>query len=119
LAQQIAVRLPFIERWAIMQLENIGYGRMNWKSSFKDTSSDFGELSRAVDMATAKGMAVSLYNFPLCSVPAGYRRLAPATISDWKNKHEDFCDGCSARGECGGFFEWYDHRHGFSQLGAL
>lgn len=119
LAEQVSIRLPFIERWAIMHLENIGFGRMNWKSSFKDTSADFGSLGRAIDIASAKGMQVALYNFPLCSVPAAYRHLAPATISDWKNKHEAFCEDCAERSKCGGFFEWYNHNNGFSQLGAL
>ncbi|MGF9564695.1 His-Xaa-Ser system radical SAM maturase HxsC [Neorhizobium sp. BT27B] len=119
LAEQIATRLPFIDRWAIMHLENIGYGRMNWHLSFKDTSSDFGMLGRAIDIATARDTTVTLYNFPLCSLPAAYRVLAPRTISDWKNKHEVFCDGCSAQSDCGGFFQWYDHKNGFSRLGAL
>ncbi|MGE6742959.1 hypothetical protein ACQKGC_22055 [Allorhizobium pseudoryzae] len=119
LAKYVAARLPFIDRWALMQLENIGFGRMNWQKSFQDTSADFGALDRAIDIASARGVETTLFNFPLCSVPAPYRTLAPATISDWKCKHESFCDDCSARSRCGGFFEWYDHRNGFAKLGAL
>jgi len=119
LAGFVGTALPFVERWAIMQLENIGVGRMNWDSSFKDTSIDFGNVARAINIATARDVPVQLYNFPLCSVPARYRHLAPASISDWKNKQEPFCAGCSLRKQCGGFFEWYDHKKGFRGLGPI
>ncbi len=111
--------LPFVERWAIMQLESIGYGRMNWDTIFKDTSVDFEGVARAINIGTTKGVRVQLYNFPLCSIPAGYRDLAPATISDWKNKFESFCTDCAGRARCGGFFEWYDHKKGFKGLGPI
>lgn len=115
----VGTALPFIERWAIMQLENIGFGRMNWAASFKDTSTDFENVARAITIAAARDVPVQLYNFPLCSMPEKFRRLAPATISDWKNKHEPFCAGCSLKPSCGGFFEWYDHSKGFRGLGPV
>ncbi|WFU50730.1 His-Xaa-Ser system radical SAM maturase HxsC [Sinorhizobium terangae] len=119
LADYITTRLGFISVWAIMQLERIGYGRMNWSSSFKDTSMEFEQIARSVDIMAARGMPVSLYNFPLCSVPATYRGYAPSTISDWKRKYLDFCADCSLHAACGGFFEWYSHDEGFAALGAL
>ncbi|MDM9627637.1 His-Xaa-Ser system radical SAM maturase HxsC [Rhizobium sp. S152] len=119
LASFLGTHLPFVERWALMQLENIGFGRMNWNSSFQDTSVEFGHVARAVDIASAKGLAVQLYNFPRCSVPVRYRHLAPAAISDWKNKFEAFCTDCSSRQACGGFFEWYNHKIGFKELGPI
>lgn len=119
LADFVSTRLSAVSFWAVMQLERIGYGRMNWTTSFKDTSTDFDPLARAIDIAAARGIQAWLYNFPACSVPLGYRGHAPSTISDWKRKYLDFCDGCSARGTCGGFFQWYDHRQGFAALGPL
>ncbi|MGV1951065.1 His-Xaa-Ser system radical SAM maturase HxsC [Agrobacterium vitis] len=116
LANYISTRLPFIEIWAIMQLENIGYGRMNWAHSFKDTSMDFDQLRRAVNLAMGRGLQTLLYNFPLCTIPPQYRHLAPATISDWKSKFLDPCETCSLRSTCGGFFEWYDAERGFGTL---
>jgi hypothetical protein len=116
LAKYIATRLPFIDVWAIMQLENIGYGRMNWSHSFKDTSVDFGPLRSAVNLAIGRGIQTLLYNFPLCTVPPSYRHLAPRTISDWKNKFLENCDGCAIRSSCSGFFEWYKTEQGFGRL---
>lgn len=117
LADYAWTKLPFIRTWALMQLENIGYGRMNWDISFQDTSIDFSNLSKAVNLAMTRGLNVSLFNFPLCTVPRDYRRFAPSTISDWKRKYLPQCDNCEIRSTCGGFFEWYVHEKGFERVG--
>ena len=119
LADYIATKAPFINVWAIMQLENIGYGRMNWTKIFQDTSVAFQSVKTAINLATAHGLEVTLYNFPLCSVPPDYRQFTSSTISDWKQKYLGFCDGCSSRLTCGGFFEWYNHAEGFHRVGAI
>lgn len=119
LAAHISTHLPFVTSWALMQMERIGYGRMNWGTSFLDTSVHFERLRQAVNIASGRGINVQLYNFPLCSLPDPYRELAPATISDWKQKYLDFCWDCTARSTCSGFFEWYSHDEGFAGLGPL
>jgi His-Xaa-Ser system radical SAM maturase HxsC len=119
LANFVANRLPFVSVWALMQLERIGYGRMNWRNTFKDTSTEFSALKSAINMAVAKGVEVALYNFPLCSVPPDYRQFAPSTISDWKRKFLHVCRECSSRSACGGFFEWYSHDEGFEGIRPL
>jgi len=119
LADFLFTRMSYIEVWAIMQMERVGYGRMNWASSFQDTSIDFVGIAKAIDISTARGISVALYNFPLCSVPGQYREFALSTISDWKRKYLDICDKCDSRTACGGFFEWYSHNEGFASLGAL
>lgn len=119
LANYICNRLPFISVWALMQLERIGFGRMNWDKSFIDTSTDFSRMRSAVNIVSARGIDVALYNFPLCSVPEPYRSLTPSTISDWKRKYIDVCKACNSRDACGGFFEWYKHSEGFRGISAL
>ncbi|NTF52975.1 His-Xaa-Ser system radical SAM maturase HxsC [Agrobacterium rhizogenes] len=119
LADYIGTRLGFISVWAIMQLERIGFGKMNWNASFLDSSVEFAGIAQALDMMAVRGIEVALYNFPLCSVPQSYQRLALSTISDWKRKYLDFCSNCGARTACGGFFEWYNHTDGFSALGPI
>lgn len=119
LARFITTLLPFIRTWAIMQTENIGYGRMNWKALFYDSSEGFNVVGRAIDFVRSRGIDARLYNFPLCTVPEAYRHLAPATISDWKRAYREECDGCTLKNECGGFFEWHPREHGYSRLGAV
>jgi His-Xaa-Ser system radical SAM maturase HxsC len=119
LADMVARKLPFIDSWAIMQMERIGYGRMNWGISFVDTSRHFIEIEDAVSVAEAYGISVNLYNFPRCTVPQGFRDLAPVTISDWKRKYLDVCDACVEKPRCTGFFEWYKADAGFQGVHAL
>jgi His-Xaa-Ser system radical SAM maturase HxsC len=107
LADHIASRLSFIESWSIMQLENIGFARNRWAELHFDHSLDFSPIARAIDRAALHAMDVQLFNFPLCTVPPAYRRLAPASISDWKRKYAEPCRGCSAQQDCTGFFEWH------------
>ncbi|MFD1745034.1 His-Xaa-Ser system radical SAM maturase HxsC [Rhizobium helianthi] len=118
LSDHVYFKLPFVRHWALMQLENIGYGRMNWDKCFLDTSTDFQPLSAALNRAISRGIEVSLFNFPLCTLPERFRYLAPSTISDWKRKYLPECDGCSLMSTCGGFFEWYIPDKGFARVGA-
>jgi His-Xaa-Ser system radical SAM maturase HxsC len=110
LAQFITRFVPFASPWAIMQLERIGFAKNRWNELFFDNSASFSEIAKAIDIAKLSNVPVLLYNFPLCTVPSAYRELAPATISDWKNKYLPACDGCSLRSSCGGFFEWHSEQ---------
>ncbi|WP_421696692.1 His-Xaa-Ser system radical SAM maturase HxsC [Aestuariivirga sp.] len=116
-AEFISLKLPFVERWAIMQLERIGFGRKNWNRLFFDNSRTFSPIARAIDTAMGLGIQTQLYNFPLCTIPEEYREQAPRTISDWKQKYLDTCTGCRLLDTCSGFFEWYDQSNGYSKLG--
>ncbi|TGQ89027.1 His-Xaa-Ser system radical SAM maturase HxsC [Mesorhizobium sp. M8A.F.Ca.ET.208.01.1.1] len=117
LAKFVTTSLPFIDKWAIMQLENIGYGRQNWHSLFFDSSTGFDVVGKALDLAISRGIDAILYNFPLCTLPPNYRTLAPSTISDWKRTYLSECAGCVLRDDCGGFFEWHPKTHGYERFG--
>lgn len=116
LAQFITSRLPTLQVWAIMQMERIGYGRLNWESEFCDTSLDFTPVGMALDISTARGLPVSLYNFPLCTVPLIWRDHAMASISDWKQKYIATCNTCTKQSLCSGFFEWSPPDGGFQRI---
>ena len=113
LAEFISTHLRWVSYWAIMQIEHFGYARLNWDNIFVDTSVRSGQLSACLDICRARATEVALYNFPLCTVPAQYRSLAHASISDWKQRYLDVCAECSARDACGGFFEWYPEKKGY------
>ncbi|WP_198008115.1 His-Xaa-Ser system radical SAM maturase HxsC [Rhodobacter ferrooxidans] len=115
----VSRNLAFIDYWAIMQMENIGFGRRVWKEEFFDNSANFAPIARALDTADIRGIETTLYNFPLCSVPEPYRRRSLRSISDWKNVYMAQCGGCSARPLCSGFFAWHPKNGAFSKLGAI
>jgi His-Xaa-Ser system radical SAM maturase HxsC len=117
LARHVTSRLQFVESWAIMQLENIGFARRRWRHLHFDHGEDFGHLAAALDHALLHGIDARLFNFPLCTVPAAYREFAAASISDWKRKFAPGCRGCASRDRCSGFFEW--HPEGSMRVEAM
>ena len=117
LADFITRHLPFVITWAIMQMEPIGLGRMNWRKCFFDSSIDFSAIGAAIDVIHARNQDVTLYNFPLCTVPPAYREITTKSISDWKQKYLPSCVKCSLRDQCGGFFEWYREEDGYERIG--
>lgn len=116
LSQFITTHTPFAVHWAIMQMENIGFAEAKWSELFVDTSCEFSAIEEATGLVRARGIPVFLYNFPLCTMPATYRVLAPSTISDWKRRYLPICARCSASQVCCGFFEWYPEVGGFSKV---
>lgn len=119
LSLYVTTHHPHIAFWAIMQLEPIGYGRQNWRREFFDSSRIFDPIAAGIDIASTRGLETVLYNFPLCTVPAQYRRFCANSISDWKQKYLPTCSVCSAINKCTGFFEWYPEGRGFSSVRAL
>lgn len=119
LARYVAAKLRFIECWSIMQLEKIGFARNRWDHLFVNHAGSFHDVAQAVDTATLHGTVVRLFNFPRCTVPAAYRHLAPASISDWKRKYLSPCDTCQEKAKCCGFFEWHPDDQALAQVTPL
>jgi His-Xaa-Ser system radical SAM maturase HxsC len=107
LARYVATRLRFVEVWSIMQLEHTGFAKNRWRNLYVDHRRGFAAVAAALDHAALHGQRAQLFNFPRCSVPAPYRHLAVASISDWKRKYMPACAGCRERERCCGFFEWH------------
>lgn len=107
LARFVTQQLRFIERWSIMQLEHTGFARTRWRQLYVDHRHTFAPLAQAVDTALARGIKVALFNFPRCSLPEGYRLLAPVSIADWKRRYAYGCEPCRERDACSDFFEWH------------
>jgi His-Xaa-Ser system radical SAM maturase HxsC len=119
LATHLATHVPYAHFWAMMQMENIGYARMNWDTEFSDNSRNFSPIGQAISLAVTKGLETTLYNFPLCTIPEPYRRYSVRSISDWKQKYLPVCEACNMRTSCGGFFQWYPEAKGFAEIKAL
>lgn len=119
LADFISRHLSFCETWAIMQLEKIGYAKLNWKQIFVDSSTSFSSISNALNIASIRDVNCKLYNFPLCTIPSINRDLACKSISDWKNKFLNKCNACSVKEDCCGFFDWYDEVDGFKRIQTI
>ena len=118
LSNLISTKLSWISVWAIMQLENIGYARMNWEKIFFDNSEDFTHIEKSISILQSNNINLSLYNFPFCTIPKDFRKYARNSISDWKNKYIEVCNDCNKKEECCGFFEWHKNEIGYKNVGV-
>ena len=110
LAYFIFRNLTFAKHVAFMGLEPIGFARANYEKIWIDPVDCMDSLKEAVFFLANRGMTVSLYNFPLCTVPEELWPFAQQSISDWKNTYLPECAECQARHECCGFFATIDPR---------
>ena len=98
--------LPFVEHVALMGIEPIGFAKAHHAALWADPADYSATLEAAVDAFSRRGMAVSLYNLPLCTIPRSLWPYAQQSISHWKNDYLDACANCAVRSRCGGFFSW-------------
>ena len=119
LSNFIRKNLAFISHWAIMAMEPIGYAKANRDALYFDHSAFPEPLIAALSLAELSGVAGQLFNFPRCTIPESHRRFCTDSISDWKKKYLDVCDGCSERESCCGFFEWYSDDWSWSGVRPL
>ena len=100
----IARNLPFVDHVALMGMESTGFAIANSELLWMDPLDYRGQLKAGVDLLSASGVNVSIYNLPLCVLHPSTRAFAVQSISDWKNAFVEECGSCSKRGDCAGFF---------------
>jgi His-Xaa-Ser system radical SAM maturase HxsC len=103
-ARFVARNLLFCDHVALMGLEIMGFAKANLDELWVDPLDYQDKLSSAVRTLEAARMRTSIYNHQLCVLPAELHRFARRSISDWKNRYFEDCEGCLRRSECGGFF---------------
>lgn len=100
----IASALPFVSVISVMNLEPKGWARNNYERLVTGVKQQAPWLAHMIEVANMRGLAIRLFNYPLCLLPQNIRHFAYQSISDWKNYYPDKCDGCELRKNCGGFF---------------
>lgn len=116
LAEFIATNLPFVEHVALMGLEPMGLTRLNRDLLYVEPSTAgrcAGDVANTLDQ---RGMSVSIYNLPLCSLDRSAWLFARQSISDWKNDFATECESCEMKHACCGFFRSADHTWRGSQV---
>jgi len=106
IARFIQRNLPFVEHIALMGTEPIGFAKAQHSALWVDPVDSVPALEAAIESLAGYGMAVSLYNLPLCVLPRPMWRYAQRSISEWKQGYLPACEGCAVRSRCGGFFQW-------------
>jgi len=105
LAYFIFRNLTFVRHVAFMGLEPIGFAPANRDSIWVDPVECAVPLHEATFFLANRGMDVSLYNFPLCTLREELWGFARRSISDWKNTFLPRCSQCLVQDKCCGFFK--------------
>lgn len=87
-----------------MGLEITGFTRANLDELWIDPIDYSAQLSEATRILSRYGVRVSIYNLQRCLIPRSQWKYAVKSISDWKNKYYEECNGCAEKNNCGGFF---------------
>jgi His-Xaa-Ser system radical SAM maturase HxsC len=103
-ADFVGRNLLFVDHVALMGLEPTGFAKTNIERLWADPLDYQSQLANAVHRLARVGLNVSIYNLPLCVLPAQLRGYARKSISDWKNVYFDECSSCVRRDACAGFF---------------
>lgn len=103
-ADFVARNLLFVDHVALMGLELMGFAKTNLGMLWMDPLDYQKELTAAVRVLHRAGLRTSIYNHPLCVLPAELHPFARKSISDWKNVYVQDCKDCTRRDACGGFF---------------
>lgn len=111
LAEYIYRNFPFVSHVALMGMEMFGFVHKNLDVLWIDPVDYQTELEDATLALAMRGLAVSLYNHQLCTIPRTLWPFARKSISDWKNVYLEECDKCTVREACGGFFHSATKRH--------
>jgi His-Xaa-Ser system radical SAM maturase HxsC len=104
LAEFITRNLLFVDHVALMGLEPTGFAKANIAALWVDPLDYQSELLAAVRALNCAKLRVSIYNHQLCVLDPALHHFAQKSISDWKNRYFEDCEGCTKRGSCGGFF---------------
>ena len=104
MADYIYHNFPFVTQVAFMQMETTGLAQTNLKDLWIDPHDYNDELYKAVMLLHNRGITTYIYNAQLCVLPEELRSFAKQSISEWKDVYLPICEGCSLKGEGGGFF---------------
>ena len=103
-AEFVTRNLLFVDHVALMGLEPTGFAKTNIDALWIDPLDYQEQLRKAVLALSRVRLKVSIYNHQLCVLDPALHRFARKSISDWKNRYFEECEGCACQASCGGFF---------------
>jgi His-Xaa-Ser system radical SAM maturase HxsC len=104
IAEFIYHNLPFAIHVAFMGMEVEGLAKKNIKKLWASPKEYAPYLKEAVIYLSQRNMDISIYNEQLCLMPREIWSFIRKSISEWKNKYLEKCNGCKEKIGCGGFF---------------
>lgn len=104
IANYLVSNLPNITTVSIMGIELLGNAALNREKLWVDFHSTTMYIEDAVHILLAGGVDTRIYNYPLCALPRSLWSISAKSITDYKIRYPEKCNGCVIRPLCGGFF---------------
>lgn len=104
MAEFIFKNLYFVAWTAWMAMEDTGYATKNAKHIWIEPKDYISQLCEAIRFLNDWDLPASIFNIPLCLLPQDCHQYAAQSISDWKTKYIEICDGCALKEKCCGLF---------------
>lgn len=104
IASFICREIPEVKMVNIMALEMLGNSYKNREEVWVNFEEIKDYLYRTCIKLIKSGIITNLYNFPLCNLDERLYALSHRSITDYKVRFKDECEGCKAKDICGGFF---------------
>lgn len=105
IAERIIAQYPTAYTVNFIGLETRGNCAKYFAEVYIGHREAFMAMKEAVGKLIKAGINVSIYNFPLCSVDAGYWEICRRSISPEKIRYPKDCEDCQVKSACGGFFQ--------------
>ena len=104
-AAYIVKYLPGVYKVAFMGLELMGNAARNMEEVWVPYEIAAQKSQRAINYLIANGINVQLFNIPLCKVPRELWNICAMSITDYKVRYNEECEGCAVKSICGGIFD--------------
>lgn len=104
IAKFIVENIPQVKMVNIMALEMTGNAFKNKEKVWINFSDVNDYLYKACMKLIENGIVTNLYNFPLCCIDERLYSISRKSITDYKIRYKEQCEGCTAQDWCGGFF---------------
>lgn len=104
IANYLVSNLPNIKTVSIMGIELLGNAALNREKLWVDFRNTTIYIEDAVHILLAGGIDTRIYNYPLCVLPRSLWSISARSITNYKIRYPEECNGCAVRSLCGGFF---------------
>ncbi|GEA31254.1 His-Xaa-Ser system radical SAM maturase HxsC [Clostridium diolis] len=104
IAEMISTEFPNCHRVNFMAMEILGNAYMNLDEVWVDFEDFKEQLEKACMILLSKGIRSYIYNIPLCYIDKKFWSISKRSITEYKVRYGEECEGCKVKEKCGGFF---------------
>jgi His-Xaa-Ser repeat-associated downstream radical SAM protein len=104
IAEMISTEFLDCHRVNFMAMEILGNAYINLDEVWVDFEEFKEQLEKACMILLSKGIRSYIYNIPLCYIDKKFWSITKRSITEYKVRYGEECEGCKAKEKCGGFF---------------